>query len=158
MYLKLMLEEAAKDLPKAKTILAFPETAAVNYHLRVPSPVAEVEFHPTGLGFVGSDHILNELKANPPDGVFFFMRPLVEYGVPHFGWDEGSGQVILNWVAAHYTLIWNAYPHSQYYYPNVPIENNIPLTPTGDAIDLLIPSVKSDLPSAEELMKTLRAP
>ncbi len=150
LYLKLMLEEAAKALPKARTIIAFPETAAINYHLRVPCPVAEVEFHPTGLGFVGPEHVLDELKANPPDGVFFYMRDMLEYGVPYFGYDEGSGLAILNWLAGHYTLIWNVDPHSQMY-------GNIPLTPTGDAIDFLVPGTAAQLPSAEQLMNAAGA-
>ncbi len=155
LLLNLMLEEAAKALPKAKTLIAFPETSAVNYHLRVPSPIPEVEFQPTSLGFVGGpQQVVNELQANPPDGVFFYLRDFVEFGVPHFGYDEGSGQAILNWVATHYIEVWNADPHSQFYMNNP----NIPLTPTGDAIDLLVPGSATSgptLPSAAQLMQAI---
>jgi hypothetical protein len=151
MILKLMLEEAAKALPKAKTIVAFPETAAVNYHLRVRCPVPEVEFHPTGLGFAGPEHVLAELKANPPDGVFFYFRSMLEYHVPFFGANEGSGQAILQWLAANYTVMWNYEPHKLYFQNNP----NIPLTPTGDVIDLLVPSTPNQMPTPEQLMNAV---
>jgi hypothetical protein len=162
LYLKLMLAEARQALPKARTLIAFPETAAINYHLRVPCPVAEVEFHPTGLGFVGPDHVVEELKANPPDGVFFYMRLMLEYGVPYFGATEASGQAILQWVEGNYVEVWNAGAHTQYLrnlYPNTPPEKNFPLTPTGDAIDLLVPGqhpAPSSFPSPDQLMNSIR--
>lgn len=149
--LNMMVEEARKDLPNAKTLIAFPETAAVNYHLRVPCPAAEVEFQPTGLGFVGPEHVVDELKANPPDGVFFYMRNMLEFRVYSFGNNEGSGKAILDWVADHYAEMWNAGPHSQYL-------NGHALTPTGDAIDLFVPKpalTDNALPSPDQLMKSI---
>jgi hypothetical protein len=157
LLLKLMLDVASKTLPKARTLIAFPESAAINYHLRVPCPVPEVEFHSIGLGFVGPQVVADQLKANPPDAVFIYLQNMLEFGVPYFGYDEASGKALLDWVNSRYTLTWNVAPHSQYLYPDIPPAKNIPLTPTGDAIDLLLPNAKSapsSLPSPEQLMNS----
>jgi len=157
LILETMLEEAHKNLPKVRTLVAFPESAAVNYHLRVPSPVPEVEFHPTGLGFVGPQQVADAIKANPPDAVFLYMRDMREFGVLYFGYDEGSGKAILDWLAANYVAMWNAGPHSQF----LNNDSRYPLTPTGDAIDLLVPnpalapSASAPLPTPDQLLKNI---
>jgi len=142
LLLNTMLQQFKMYAPNAKSVVAFPETAAINYHLRLPTPTAEVEFHPTGLGFVGPAHVLEELKANPPGAIFYYMRDLREYGIPFFGADAGSGRDIAQWTRNNYDLIW------------VGGAGGTPLTMDGNIVDFLVPRTKNSMPTAEELMKS----
>jgi hypothetical protein len=47
--LNLMIHVFRIKTPNAKTLVVFPEGIAANYHLRVPSTLAELEFHPVAL-------------------------------------------------------------------------------------------------------------
>jgi hypothetical protein len=97
-----MLRADRLKTPQAKTVVVFPEGIAVNYHLRVRTPLAELEFNPSALVYAGPEHILKELQGNPPEAVGLFSRDLSEYGLKYFGADEASGRDILRWVNAHY--------------------------------------------------------
>lgn len=111
--------------PDAKTMVALPEGIEVNYLLRVPSSMPELEFHPVGLGYAGVDKVMDDLRAHPPEAVFLFHRDLSEYGVDYFGQDEKSGRQIIEWLTENYRVIWSFGISSKTY--------------TGHAIDLLVP-------------------
>jgi len=91
--------------PNAKTLVVFPEGIAVNYHLRVPSTLAELEFHPVALAYAGPGHVLDELAAHPPESIIFYDRNFEEFGVPYFGATEASGRNLVLWVNDHYWLV-----------------------------------------------------
>ncbi|HVY68832.1 MAG TPA: hypothetical protein VHH73_02825 [Verrucomicrobiae bacterium] len=125
-----MIEWYDKMTPDAKTLLVFPEGIAVNYHLRVPTPLAELEFQPLSLGYVGSPQVLAELNANPPAAVILFAENLQEFSQPYFGADDTSGRDILHWLNEHYSIA-------------LRFEKS-DLSITGDAIDLLVPKTADD--------------
>ncbi len=111
--------------PNAKTLNTFPEGIAVNYHLRVPTTLAELEFDPFALSFFGQEHVLDELSRKPPDAIFVFYRDLREFGANYFGESDSSGREILDWVMHDYQLVAKA--------------DSSPGTKTGDAMDLYVP-------------------
>jgi hypothetical protein len=103
--LNTMIQAVRKYTPAAKTLLALPETAALNYHLRLRDPIPEMEFQPTTLTFVGLDQVMQDLQNHPPDAVLVYSRSLNEYGVPYFGADQNSGLAILQWLRKNYGLV-----------------------------------------------------
>ena len=109
---------------KINTLIAIPESAAFNYHLGMPDPIAAVEFHPGGLNFLGREQVLDELCKHPPDAIVLFCADLREYGSICFGADDNSGRNILLWIAKNY--------HS------VATAGQSAFNPTGHAIDILI--------------------
>jgi hypothetical protein len=124
-FLRAMIEAVQQKAPNAQTLAAFPEGIAVNYHLRIRCPLAELEFQPLALGYAGPAHVLNELKAHPPDVVLFYYRDLLEYGFPYFGADEASGRDIMLWANEHYTPVFTIGPTQK--------------SVTGNDIDMLVP-------------------
>ncbi|HVU38785.1 MAG TPA: hypothetical protein VHC95_10655 [Opitutales bacterium] len=125
-----MLEACRKYAPHARSLVVFPEGAAVNYHLRLPTPLAELEFQPIALNYAGPQHVLDELKAHPPDVVLVYSREMEEFGVKYFGADRASGRDILEWLNDHYVIALRYRTAS----------NTAPVyTANGDVIDLLLP-------------------
>ncbi|HTB62348.1 MAG TPA: hypothetical protein VK737_02065, partial [Opitutales bacterium] len=100
--LNTMIQMFHEQTPGAKTLAAFPEGIAVNYHLRVPTPLAELEFNPSSLSYVGPEHILDELRSHPPEAAFLYYRDFSEYGVKAFGDSPASGSGIVDWLKANY--------------------------------------------------------
>jgi len=99
------MESAFREkTPNARSLVVFPEGIAVNYHLRVPTTLAELEFQPVALAYAGPAHILEELKAHPPESVIFYDRDFSEFGVPYFGADEASGRNLVLWINDNYWL------------------------------------------------------
>jgi len=116
--------------PSARTLVAFPEGIAVNYHLRVPTPLAELEFNPAVLGYVGTQHILRELQDNPPDAVGLFARDYPDYGMKYFGSEEASGRSIVLWLSNHYNIsAWSSLTST---------------SATGHVVDLAVPKTAND--------------
>ncbi len=126
-YLNTMIAAFRQNTPNARTLAAFPEGIAVNYHLRIRNPLAEMDFQPVALGFAGPDHVLDELKAHPPDAIFLFNLDLSEYGAKYFGVDDASGRDIALWLGSHYTPVVQVGP----------TKNSV----TGYCIDLAVPAV-----------------
>ena len=125
-YLHAMIEAVKKKAPAAKSLVAFPEGIAVNYHLRIRTPLRELEFNPLSLRYVKPAQVVQELQAHPPDAVLLYDRDFSEFGTSHFGADEASGQDIILWLKDRYNMM-------------VMIgksDRNV----TGHAIDLLVPS------------------
>jgi hypothetical protein len=115
--------------PHARTLVAFPEGIAANYHLRVRSTLNELEFQPLSLGYMGLDHILMELQQNPPDAVLVCYRNLSEFGVRYFGEDEASGRFLMIWIQDNYVLAGKA--------------GRSRLTMTHDAVDIYVPKLRA---------------
>src|SRR5262249_3836592 len=99
-------------------------------HLRIPSPLAELEFNPSALAYVGSAHVVQELAAHPPDAVFLFHREMAEYHLRYFGQTDESGRQVLHELLMGYALRATFCTS--------------PNTVTGDAIDLAVPRTASD--------------
>jgi hypothetical protein len=90
--------------PQARTLVVFPEGIAVNYHLRIPSPLAEMDFLPPALAYAGSPQLQAELAAHPPESIILCARDYTEFGDPYFGADDGSGRGLLLWANDRYWL------------------------------------------------------
>jgi hypothetical protein len=88
--------------PTAHSLVVFPEGIAVNYQLRIPSTLAEMDFQPVALAYAGPSHVLDELKAHPPEAIFLFDRDYSEFAEPYFGADEVSGRSLVAWINDHY--------------------------------------------------------
>ncbi len=98
-----VMESAFKEkTPQARTLVIFPEGIAINYHLRVPTTLPELEFQPVALAYAGPSQVLNELAAHPPESIIFYDRDFTEFGVPYFGADEASGRNLVLWINDHY--------------------------------------------------------
>ncbi len=129
LMLNTMIQAFRLKSPHARNLVAFPEGIAANYHLRIPSTLAEAEFHPLALGYVGPEHVLAELRAQPPDAVVVFYRNLDEFGVRYFGESEASGSGLLQWVRGNYVLAGKA--------------GQSRLTLSGHAVDIYVPKPPS---------------
>jgi len=126
----MMLEAFRKLTPAARTLVAFPEGISVNYLLRVPTPLTVLEFRPVALGYVGPEHVIEELKTHPPDVVYIFASDLSDNNIPYFGADEASGRNIILWLNDNYSIAFRYAKSEQ--------------TITGDGIDLLLPKAAND--------------
>ncbi len=123
--LNLMLEMFKEKSPGARTLVAFPEGIAVNYDLRVRTPLADLEFLPVALSFVGTQHVVDELAAHPPDAVFLYRRDMAEFGAKYFGDGPATGAAIVHWLNQHEMIIG--------------AEGGPVPTATGHVVDLLVP-------------------
>ena len=85
-----------------KTLTAFQESQAADYHLRKINPLAEMQFHPDILTQVGIDNLVAQLTAHPPDAVVVTARSMPEYGVAYFGSNDFTGKAIIDWVKLNY--------------------------------------------------------
>jgi hypothetical protein len=94
-----------KYFSQVKTVVAFPESMAVDYHLRKLDPVPNLQFTPDILQMLGADKMLASLTANPPDAVVLSAREMHEYDKEYFGVDAASGKAILDWVENNYTRV-----------------------------------------------------
>jgi len=103
-FLKDLLKAFKSATPQAQTLAVFPEGIAVNYHLRIRSPLAEVDFHPPALAYAGPAHVLGELEAHPPESIILMAQDFSEFDLPYFGANEASGRNILFWINDHYWL------------------------------------------------------
>jgi len=89
---------------EVKTVVALPESQAVNYRLRKKNPVVEMQFTPDLLQMVGLENEVAALAANPPEAIILTAREMNEYGVAYFGVDDASGWPLLDWVMKNYQL------------------------------------------------------
>jgi len=120
-----MLASFRQRAPTAKSLVVFPEGIEANYLLRVPTPLAELEFQPVALGYAGPSHVLAELQAHPPEVIFLTHRDLTEFGANYFGEDEKSGRTIVEWIAQNYQLAGYIGSSAKTY--------------SGHALDMLVP-------------------
>lgn len=100
-----MLGAVSQYAPGAKTLVVFPDSAAVSYLARKPSPIPEFEFNPVSLGFSGAGAVLEHLEAHPPDVVLLCSYDLRSHGTPFFGANVPSGVELARWVRAHYVTL-----------------------------------------------------
>ncbi len=107
-----------------KSLVAFPESMAFNYHLKIPSPIPDLQFIPDVIKMAGEDNVLRALDAHPPEAVILYARDLSEYQMTYFGADAASGKNIIDWVNAHYTPIF--------------IYGKTPMSATGHVLDILV--------------------
>jgi len=126
--LNLMIHVFRLKTANEKTLAVFPEGIAANYHLRVRSPLAELEFHPVALGYVGVPPVVDELKSHPPDAIYLHFRNYAEFGEKYFGDNDATGRPIMVWIAANYERVARG--------------GQTKNTVTGNVIDLLTPKVK----------------
>ena len=142
-----LLEEAFKETtPRAKTLVVFPEGIAVNYYLRVPTTMAELEFHPVALGYVGPAHVLDELKSHPPESIILFNYNFEEFGALYFGADAASGRDLVLWMNDHYTLAASA-GHTQKTVTHHEIDVLTPGAPSSTGAELLHDASAASLPA-----------
>lgn len=123
--LSAMVDAVKVSAPNAKSLVAFPESGALGYALKLPSPIPAFEFNPVSLAFGGQERILKDLQAHPPDVVVLYGHGLATHGAPYFGADAKSGQAILSWVLEHYRA--------------VRAEGTSPHSSTGHAFDIFVP-------------------
>jgi hypothetical protein len=104
LMVKAMESAFQERTPKARTLVVFPEGIMVIYLLRVPTTLAELEFQPVALAYAGPAHVLDELKAHPPESIIFYDQDFSEFGVAYFGADDTSGRNLVLWINDHYWL------------------------------------------------------
>lgn len=124
--LKAMLTGKKLAAPEAKLVAVLPGGVAVNYHLRVRSPFANLEVFPIAITATAAQRTLNALEANPPDLVMLYARDLSENGARYFGADRASGRDVLLWVSRNYQVGGYA--------------GDSPFSITGHMVDFLIPN------------------
>lgn len=105
LMLNAMIAAVKQDTPNAKTLVAFPHGIAVNYHCRIPTSLAELEFTPVALGFAGPQHVVDELKSHPPDAAILFAADYRVFTLQYFGQDVGSGSDIIRFLNDQYRVI-----------------------------------------------------
>lgn len=124
-FLNVMVAAVKDKTPGAKTLAAFPEGIAVNYHLRLPTSLRELEFNPIALAFIGPQSVIADLRAHPPGAILLFYRDYSEYDAPNFGAEGSASRGITDWIGGQYTRVF--------------AEGVLPESITGNAIDLLAP-------------------
>jgi len=101
-----ILEEALHQIAQLPappvTILALPESAAINYHTRTRNPTPAQEWNPDHLAIFGQSRLLRNLRLQPPDAIVLYGRNFEEYGVRRFGDNDRSGKRILGWILENY--------------------------------------------------------
>ncbi|HVY11944.1 MAG TPA: hypothetical protein VHB73_00100, partial [Alphaproteobacteria bacterium] len=101
--LKMMIDYM-HQAPKVKTLAVLPGGIAANYHLRLRTPLRELDFNPMVLAFAGEGNIIQELRKNPPDRVLLDAWDYSDYNEKFFGADERTGRGILFWLSDHYDI------------------------------------------------------
>ncbi len=132
--LNTMIAAFQEKTPHAQTLAAFPEGIAANYHLRVRSPLRELEFNPIILQFAGPQNVVAQLQAHPPDAVLLYHRNYADYGTPNFGVTEATGRGIAQWLVNHDTVVYAI--------------GRTPDSLTGYAIILMVPNDAAQPPPA----------
>jgi hypothetical protein len=110
--------------PDARTLVVFPDSAAVSYLTRKPSPIPQFEFNPVSLGFSDEAAIIARLEASPPDVVMLCSYDLRTHGTQFFGGTPASGQALATWVKKNYRVVASGAPG--------------PFSVTGRSWDLLV--------------------
>ncbi len=85
------------------SLLAIPEGSLLYFMLRRDNPTPYYFFTPMDVDwFGGQDAMIAQLEATPPDTIVLWEADMSEYGVPHFGYDDGSGRAVLEWIETNY--------------------------------------------------------
>lgn len=100
-----MLAAVEQYAPDSKSLLVFPDSAAVGYLSRRPSPIPEFEFNPVSLAFSGPTSVLARLEEHPPDVVLLCSYDLRSHGTPFFGATEASGKQLIHWLERRYSRV-----------------------------------------------------
>lgn len=82
------------------TVVVLPEGVTINYYARRVNPTGQINFMPPEIVMYGESHVLDRLKAQPPDYCIVIHRETSEYGLDLFGRDYGAS--IMAWVARNY--------------------------------------------------------
>jgi hypothetical protein len=96
------LEQLDALMPPEATLLVLPEGASLNYWLKRKNPSRFNLFLPSEFDAFGTDNILDDIRANPPDYVVLMDRDHRQFGVSPFGEDPRFGRSLMQWVDAHY--------------------------------------------------------
>jgi hypothetical protein len=123
-FLNTVVDIVHQHFGRVNTVVAFPESMAVNYDLRKINPVPYMQFVPDALEMAGIDKVLGRLTASPPEAVVLIARTMPEYGEAYFGSDDASGKAIVDWVKQNY---------KQSY-----IFGDTPFSATGHKLDIFI--------------------
>jgi hypothetical protein len=91
--------------PPGESLLVLPEGSIVNYWLRRTNPSRYHLFLPAELAAYGSDAVLADVRAHPPDLVVLLTRRHREFGVGPFGSDPRFGRDLLAFVRANYVPV-----------------------------------------------------
>jgi hypothetical protein len=97
-------EYVQKLLPPGETVVTLPEGIWVNYMLRLKSPIRFTYFLPGSFPEERYTEAIASLEAKRP--YFIILAPRVntqEFGVPYWGYDNGSGKKLVEWVVENYT-------------------------------------------------------
>jgi hypothetical protein len=134
--LRTMLKAGRSVVPDAKSLAVFPGGVAVNYHLRLRSPLSNLEVFPLAITATAAQRTLRELAADPPDMVLLYARDLSENGALFFGADKASGQDIIYWLRAHYKIV-GVGGHSPYSFTHHGVDLLIPVDAPNPGIQTL---------------------
>jgi hypothetical protein len=97
--------ELRPRLRPGATLFVVPEGALLNYQLRRANPTPWSAFTPYDITTYGGEPVvLRALQDHPPDFVALVRRPMMEYGVGHFG-GRRYGWGILEWIVSNYEEI-----------------------------------------------------
>ncbi len=130
--LKTMIEGAPLVAPHARRLAVFPGGVAVNYHLRIRSPLPAMEIFPIAITASASQRALAALALDPPDIVLLYARNLTENGANYFGAGKESGLDILRWLNERYKIAASA--------------GSSPFSFTRHQVDFLIPNAQPGPP------------
>jgi hypothetical protein len=100
------LRTVATLSPEGGSVAVLPEGVMLNYLLRRPAPTPFIAFLPPELATFGEAHILDALRASPPDVVVLIHAdPREDYGVPFFGQSESYGARSMSWIRSGYDVV-----------------------------------------------------
>jgi hypothetical protein len=106
-----LLTQVVSQRTADRTLLVLPDGWMVNYLARRPSPLAPFIFFSMTTEQGREARLVDELARRPPDLVVVISRDLQGYGIQRYGESVGEGQLLLQWVAAHYTVLTRVSPN-----------------------------------------------
>jgi uncharacterized membrane protein YagU involved in acid resistance len=92
--------------PGARTLMVLPEGGMLNYLVRQPNSVSDIEFGPSLLAGGREMDVVRRLRAAPPDRVALVSRDLTIFGVARFGDRPDDGGDILEFVRKNYRPVY----------------------------------------------------
>ena len=93
------------QLRPTDTLAVVPEGVMLNFLTRHVNPTPFINYMPPEMEVFGEAQILTAWQQHPPDWVVRWPKDSEEYGIGPFGHDTANGQILWEWILAHYEPI-----------------------------------------------------
>jgi hypothetical protein len=98
------------NVPPEATLAVLPEGAMINYLSRRVNPTPCLVWVPPVMAVFGQTNMAAAFEENSPDYVLIIARNTSEFGVGFFGYYQGYGTELMQWMDDHYDRVYPADP------------------------------------------------